>query len=249
MSGIIINLYNWQMAFIIPGLASLILGGCLFWHIASKRISLANIISENFSKDPEKSDYLKIIVIMLISIACMGFVFQILQTSLPKVIDIRLGESLGLGTTKIGMAVAAIYVISGLMNYLGGVLADLYSEKIIYVIGILGQGILLLFVASLSNYLLIIASLLVVALNSGILPAENILLARFSPVKYQSLVYGIKFIVTFTMAPLAVMLISKSYENTNEFYFLYGICSVLMILLFFVVIALPVRRLEIAQQR
>jgi len=51
------------------------------------------------------------------------------------------------------------------------------------------------------------------------------------------------------MAPLAVMLISKSYENTNEFYFLYGICSVLMILLFFVVIALPVRRLEIAQQR
>ena len=249
MSGIIINLYNWQMAFIIPGLASLILGGCLFWHIASKRISLANITSENFSKDPEKSDYLKIIVIMLISIACIGFVFQILQTSLPKVIDIRLGESLGLGTTKIGMAVAAIYVISGLMNYLGGVLADLYSEKIIYVIGILGQGILLLFVASLSNYLLIIASLLVVALNSGILPAENILLARFSPVKYQSVVYGIKFIVTFTMAPLAVMLISKSYENTNEFYFLYGICSVLMILLFFVVIALPVRRLEIVKQR
>ena len=242
MSGIIIDSYNWQMAFIIPGVVSLALGGLLAWHILSNRISLANVISRNFSQNPEKEDYLRIIVIMLISISCMGFVFQILQTSLPKIIDIRLGESLSLGTAKIGMAVAAIYVISGLTNYVGGVLADRYSEKLIYVIGILGQGIMLLFLASLSSYVLIIVSLMAVALNSGILPAENVLLARFAPEKYQSLVYGVKFVVTFLMAPFAVMLISKSYEVTSEFYYLYWVCSSVMIVLFFVVLALPVKR-------
>jgi len=242
MSGIIIDSYNWQMAFIVPGIASLAFGGLLAWHISSNRISLANVISPNFSENPDKGDYLRIVAIMLISIACMGFVFQILQTSLPKVIDIRLGESLSLGTAKIGMAVAAIYVISGLTNYVGGVLADRYSEKLIYVIGILGQGIMLLFLASLSSYILIIVSLMAVALNSGILPAENVLLARFSPEKYQSVVYGVKFIVTFVMAPFAVMLISKSYEVTNEFYHLYWMCSAVMIILFFVVLALPVKR-------
>lgn len=242
MSGIIIDSYNWQMAFIIPGLVSLGLGALLIWHIASNRVSLANVVSPNFSQNPEKGDYLRIVVIMLISIACMGFVFQILQTSLPKVLDIRLGESLSLGTAKIGMAVAAIYVVSGLTNYIGGVLADRYSQKLIYVIGILGQGVVLIFLASLSSYILIMASLMVVALNSGILPAENVLLARFAPEKYQSVVYGAKFVVTFVMAPVAVMLISKSYEITNEFYHLYWTCGGVMILLFFVVLALPVRR-------
>jgi FSR family fosmidomycin resistance protein-like MFS transporter len=242
MSGMIINFYNWQTAFIVPGLVSLALGGLLIWHIASNRISLANIVSTNFSQNPEKGDYLRIIAIMLISMACIGFVFQILQTSLPKVIDIRLGESLSLGTAKIGMAVAAIYVISGLTNYLGGILADRYSEKLIYVVGILGQGIMLLLLANLSSYILIIVSMIAVALNSGILPAENILLARFAPQKYQSVVYGVKFIVTFVMAPIAVMLISRSYEFTNEFYYLYWVCSAVMISLFFVVLALPVKR-------
>ena len=80
-----------------------------------------------------------------------------------------------------------------------------------------------------------------VAFNSSILPAENILLARFSPVKYQSLVYGIKFIVSFTIGPVAVLLISKSYELTSDFNYLYISCALLMSFLFLMVLRLPVK--------
>ena len=83
---------------------------------------------------------------MLISITCLSFVFQILQTSLPKTMDIRLSTSMDLSTSDIGYIVSAIYVVSGLMNYVGGILADKYSEKIIYAIGIIGQGCLLLLI-------------------------------------------------------------------------------------------------------
>jgi FSR family fosmidomycin resistance protein-like MFS transporter len=169
----------------------------------------------------------------------MGFIFQILQTSIPKVIDIRLSESLNLDTAKIGIAVSSIYIISGLMNYIGGILADKYSEKIIYVSGIFGQAVLLFIVASTSNYLLIIFALMTVAFNSSILPAENVLLAKFSPEKYQGLVYGIKFIVSFAIAPVAVLLISKSYEITNEFIYLYMGGGFIMILVFMMAISLP----------
>jgi len=60
---------------------------------------------------------LKIAIIMLVSITCLSFVYQILQTSLPKAIDIRLSNSLNLSTSEIGYIVAAIYIVSGLMNY------------------------------------------------------------------------------------------------------------------------------------
>ena len=241
LSGIIIEHFNWHIAFIFPGILSIILGAFLIWHITTNRISLKNIINDKYSSNPDRGDYIRIALIMLTSIACMAFVFQILQTSLPKVIDIRLSDTLNLDKASIGFSVAVIYVVSGMMNYVGGMLADKYSEKLIYVIGILAQSILLFFLATISTYLLIIFALMTVAFNSSILPAENILLARFSPVKYQSLVYGIKFIVSFTIGPVAVLLISKSYELTSDFNYLYISCALLMSFLFLMVLRLPVK--------
>ena len=238
-SGLIIDMYNWNYAFIFPGLISIIIGIGLFLHIYQGKISFKNIISDKFNDNPEQNQLLKIAIIMLVSITCMSFVYQILQSSLPKVIDIRLAEKFDFGASQIGLIVSFIYIVSGLMNYIGGILADKYPEKNIYLIGILGQGVLLFFIFSLSNYFLIIISLFIVAFNSSILPAENLLLAYFSPQKHQSLVYGIKFIVSFAIAPIALFLISTSYDATKDFSYLYLSSGILMLILFFVVFTLP----------
>lgn len=241
-AGVLIEQFNWQAAFMLPGLISLVVGLSLTYHLKSGKISLKNISSEQFKDNPEKNQMLKIAIIMLLSITCLSFVYQILQTSLPKAIDIRLTDSLDLSTSDIGYIVAAIYIVSGLMNYVGGILTDKYSEKLIYSIGIVGQGILLLLIVSLSNYWLIAISLAIVAFNSSILPAENLLLAKFSPEKYQSLVYGIKFIVSFTVGPIALIMISRSYDLTGEFGVLYLTFGFVMIIMFLIVLTLPVKK-------
>ena len=241
-AGVLIEQFNWQAAFMLPGLISLVVGLSLTYHLKSGKISLKNISSEQFKDNPEKNQMLKIAIIMLLSITCLSFVYQILQTSLPKAIDIRLTDSLDLSTSDIGYIVAAIYIVSGLMNYVGGILTDKYSEKLIYSIGIVGQGILLLLIVSLSNYWLIAISLAIVAFNSSILPAENLLLAKFSPEKYQSLVYGIKFIVSFTVGPIALIMISRSYDLTGEFGVLYLAFGFVMIIMFLIVLTLPVKK-------
>ena len=241
-AGVLIEQFNWQAAFMLPGLISLVVGLSLTYHLKSGKISLKNISSEQFKDNPEKNQMLKIAIIMLLSITCLSFVYQILQTSLPKAIDIRLTDSLDLSTSDIGYIVAAIYIVSGLMNYVGGILTDKYSEKLIYSIGIVGQGLLLLLIVSLSNYWLIAISLAIVAFNSSILPAENLLLAKFSPEKYQSLVYGIKFIVSFTVGPIALIMISGSYDLTGEFGVLYLAFGFVMIIMFLIVLTLPVKK-------
>ena len=242
-AGVLIEQFNWQAAFMLPGLISLVVGLSLTYHLKSGKISLKNISSEQFKDNPEKKQMLKIAIIMLLSITCLSFVYQILQTSLPKAIDIRLTDSLDLSTSDIGYIVAAIYIVSGLMNYVGGILTDKYSEKLIYSIGIVGQGLLLLLIVSLSNYWLIAISLAIVAFNSSILPAENLLLAKFSPEKYQSLVYGIKFIVSFTVGPIALIMISRSYDLTGEFGVLYLAFGFVMIIMFLIVLTLPVKKI------
>ncbi|MFQ3334329.1 MAG: FSR family fosmidomycin resistance protein-like MFS transporter [Woeseiaceae bacterium] len=241
-SGYLVNNYSWQAAFILPGILSVLLGIALTWHIYTNKISLQNKQSIKFSENPQRGDYIKIIIIMLISITCVGFTFQILQTSLPKVIDIRLTDLLSLDPAKIGLVISSIYVISGLMNYVGGIAADRYSVKFIYAYGMLVQGILLFAFAGMDHAFLIVLALVIVAFNSSILPAENILLARFAPAEYQSMVYGIKFILSFSLGPLVVFLVSRSYALTGEFYYLYLTSGVFMSLLFFMILSLPAQK-------
>ena len=77
--------------------------------------------------------------------------------------------------------------------------------------------------------------------NSSVLPTENILLAKFTPEKHHGLIYGVKFIVAFGSAPIAVFLISKIYEQTKEFTYLFYICSILMLLVTLAVLFLPIK--------
>ena len=88
---------------------------------------------------------------------------------------------------------------------------------------------------------LVFVFLIAAMFNSSVLPTENILLAKFTPEKHHGLIYGVKFIVDFGSAPIAVFLISKTYEQTKEFSYLFYICSILMLLVTLAVLFLPIK--------
>ena len=107
---------------------------------------------------------------MLCAMFGLGLTFQIMQTSLPKVFDIRLNN---FSTFGIGTTIGIIYLISGLMSFIGGLLADKFSLKKIYVIGILGQVPCFFLIANFSGTPLIVLCLIAVLLNSSIPTAIN----------------------------------------------------------------------------
>ncbi len=135
--------------------------------------------------------------------------------------------------------------MSGLMSLVGGLLADKFSLKKIYIIGLLGQVPCLYFIASLTGLPLIVLCLMAVLFNSIILPAENILLAKFTPEKHHGLIYGVKFIVAFGAGPIAVFLIAKVYEFTSEFSVLFLLSSLTMLLIAILALFLPVKKQQL----
>ena len=126
------------------------------------------------------------------------------------------------------------------MTFVGGIMADKFSLKKIYVIGIAAQVPCFFCIAYFTGLPLIIVCLIAAMFNSSILPTENILLAKFTPEKHHGLIYGFKFIIAFGSAPIAVFLISKIYEQTHEFTNLFYITTTLMILVTFAVLFLPI---------
>ena len=67
---------------------------------------------------------------MLFSMFALGLTFQIMQTSIPKIFDIRIQN---LSTFAIGAIIGVIYGLAGLMTLVGGIMADKFSlKKILY---------------------------------------------------------------------------------------------------------------------
>ncbi len=238
IAGLLIKYFDWKFAFIIPGIISLIIGIILFFFISNNLISFQNTKIKDLEENNSSHNLIIIACIMLFSMFGLGLTFQIMQTSLPKVFDIRIAN---LSTFAIGSIIGIIYGISGLMTLVGGFLADKFSLKKIYVIGIAAQVPCFYFIANFSGIPLIFVCLMAAMFNSSILPTENILLAKFTPERHHGLIYGFKFIVAFGSAPIAVFLISKIYEQTQEFTNLFYISFILMMFVTFFVLFLPVK--------
>ena len=236
VAGFLVEILNWKMAFILPGLFSILLGFILIVLIYSKKIAYKNINISKDSFDRSKNEIIIIIIIMLFSMFGLGLSFHNTQTSLPKVFDLRMED---LSSMQIGLIIGFIYLISGITTFFGGLLADKFNLKIIYLTGIFLQAPCYFAIAFLSGINLVLFCILAAIFNASILPTENILLGKFTSNKYHGVIYGVKFILAFGSGPIAVFLISQIYSITSEFVYLYIFNALLMLLVSFFIIFLP----------
>ncbi|MFV2093769.1 MAG: MFS transporter [Hyphomicrobiales bacterium] len=238
IAGGLIDLYGWRAAFIVPGAVSLITGVAL---LVCMRLGLVVEGEAAVSKEapPARGDMVRAFLILLFTMLIMGIVFQATQAAMPKVFDLRLRDIAGEGAFGIGVIVALVYTVGGVMQLVGGHLADKYALKPIYIGAFLFQVPVMGAFALIGGVPLIGIAAASVLLAAGALPAENMLLARYTPAKHHGLAYGVKFVLAFGSAPLALVLISAIQARTGEFEWLFLILGALAGLAALVAVLLP----------
>lgn len=219
-AGALIDAFGWRAAFIVPGAVSLVTGLAL---LLCMRLGLVGDATGEVKADAptDRSAMLRAYAILLLTMVTMGIVFQASQAAIPKVFDLRLRDIAGEGTFGIGLIVALVYTVGGVTQLVGGHMADRYPLKPIYVGAFLFQIPVLAGVAAFSGLPLLALAAATVLLTTAALPAENMLLARFTPQRHHGLAYGLKFVLAFGTAPLSIMLVSRIQEVTGEFVWLF----------------------------
>jgi MFS family permease len=86
-----------------------------------------------------------------------------------------------------------------------------------------------------------VATVMVMA-GVGALPAENMLLARYTPESRHGLVFGIKFVLAFGAAPVAVQLVAAITGRTGDFYWVYVVLAACALVSVCVALMLPRER-------
>ncbi|MGD1878201.1 MAG: MFS transporter [Kiloniellaceae bacterium] len=243
VAGVLIDAVSWRAAFIVPGAVCLVTGVAL---VVALRLGWVEEVTEDRAPEPAPSrgDMVRVYAILLMTMAVMGLMFHGTQASLPKVFDLRLRDLTGEGAMGIGALVALVYAAGGLMQLVGGWLADRFPLKPVYLGAFVLQVPVMALIATTGNVTLIGLSIMTVVLSSAALPAENMLLARYTPSRHRSLAFGVKFVLAFSIANPAILLASwvegRSGEFTEFYFILAAIAAVAALAASFLPFARPV---------
>lgn len=177
------------------------------------------------------------LLLLLFCLSVAGLVYHATQTVMPKVFSLRIGN--GVDVETVGYYVSLVYVIAGLFQVVGGALADRYNLKLVYLLQFAGHALLLLLSAQAGGWVLVVALCAAVSMGSGALPAENMLLARYTPGKHHGTVFGLKFVLFFSSGPLGVALVAWVSSVTGGFVWVFFLLAVAAALVVAGALALP----------
>jgi len=123
-----------------------------------------------------------------------------------------------------------------------GNMADRYPLKWVYALFIFLQAPFIFMATQTTGLALLVAAIAMVTFNIGALPAENGLLARYTPGKWQATAYGMKFIISFSFSGLGIFLTAKVKEATGSFDGIYLAMAVALLVMSMVTLTLPSER-------
>ena len=258
IAGVLIDLYGWRMTFIIPGVVCGVTGLWMWWFVLRDRIIDGAGPDESEIQKANKYDLIRVALLLLVSLAIGGIIYQSTQTALPKHFMNELQDwSLQLfgaitfdtkSATGLGMLVSIVYSSSIIMQYVGGALADRYPLKNIYIICWFLQIGMLAAIAATTGLGLLGSALLAVAVNITMLPAENMLIYKYAPSRHRSLIFGIKFVITFGAAPASVALVAYIQEVTNALDMLFAGLAAATLVVALLMMFLPADKSDISEE-
>ena len=218
IAGLLTDLISWRAAFVIPGAVSTVTGLLLWRHIHNGTIVARESDAHELEAEPPSGGRSRVFLVLTVAILCGGTVFQALSVAMPKLFDERLLQSGDFSALGAGGLVSLVYLIAAAAQVLGGYLADRHTARPVYVGVYAILTPLLLLAAGMAGYGLVVVLAIVVFLQTGGIPVENVLLARYAPPQWRGTVYGVKFVFAFGVASIAVPMVAALHAFTGGFY-------------------------------
>jgi MFS family permease len=235
------TLYGWRAAFLVPGMVSLLLGGVLLLLVRGGTV-VASKTDLKPQGEPLQSDVRRVFALLSITMLSTGIIFQALTSVLPKLFEMRLSDVTAGGLVGTGGMVSLVFALSAVFQMLGGMAADRFSMKRIYLLCWAIEVPVLFAATRLFELPLFATSLLCFSLIAISTPTENALLAHYTPSRWRATAFGAKFLLSLGVSALGVPLVATVYDRTGDFVWLFAILGVLAALVAATALFLPRER-------
>jgi MFS family permease len=216
VAGGLAALFGWRAALWLPGAVSVATGLVLVALIARGALDGAGAAPPpsadapappTAEAAPDRTPRV-VLAVLFVTLACGSILFSAFSTAVPKWLSEALGTA---DPAAIGALVAGVFLFGSLAHLAGGWLADRVPLKPLYVASFAVKLPLLVLAGLAGGWpAVVVAALVTLTLDLGV-PAENLLLARYSSGRRRGLAFGIKYSMSFVAAPLGVALVAALY--------------------------------------
>ncbi|NIO05058.1 MAG: MFS transporter [Proteobacteria bacterium] len=214
ITGFLIDHAGWRSAFVWPGVVSIATGIAYAGLLCAGRSSGAEetqrpVTSKKATDTLAISRRLlgRVFVIIFLSTALGGFVFQSTTFTLPKVFDERLAE-LAISATLVGWYAFMVFAIAAFGQLVVGYLVDHYSIRSVFALVAGLQAICFAVMLGLKGWSALGVSIAFMLVVFGQIPINDVLIARITRSEWRSRVYAFRYIVTFSVMASSVPLIA-----------------------------------------
>ena len=210
VTGVIGQYLGWRLAFIIPGVVTVLLG-----------IAFALTVVHEDRKGTKqaaaqarvaKKDMWRVILSLLIVVIAISTTFNAVTVALPKLFAERLAD-LTKSPALLGVIAAGVYVFGAMTQYTIGKLLDRHSLKTVALPLSFMLAPFLYLAATLSDLPLILVSIGIVMGAFGQVTVNDAMVGKYTSEEWRSRAYAVRYFVGFTAAGASVGLVAWLYEQ------------------------------------
>jgi len=216
VAGALAQMISWRAAFIIPGALCAATGVALLCCIRG-----GSAVAARVDRLPEpvasRDDAVRTFIVLSFTMLADGTISQAIPVALPKAFAAGLTGLTDGGTLDAGGFVTLMFLVAATAQLVGGWLADRFPMKTVYILAWVVQVPLFCLAAQARDVPLLAAMMAVNYLGVLAVPAENALLARYTPAKWRATAYGAKFLLALGVSTIGVKLVAVIFDATGSF--------------------------------
>ncbi|MEH6494181.1 MAG: MFS transporter [Pseudomonas marincola] len=261
ITGFFIDNGGWELAFVVPGLISIGLG---LAYIAMRWESIMQVSLDTEPSAPVKTSQeahsykallIRISIIVFMTTAVSSIIFQATTFALPKIFDERmqnlainitnamtnvLGTGDGNVATIVGLLAFITFAVASMAQLVVGKSLDKYGPRRIFLVVAAIQLVFFSIMSGLTDGLALIVSFGFMIGVFGQIPINDYMIGKTASGKYRARIYGIRYVVSFSVLAASLPIISIVYENWG-FDTLFKILAAAAALIILIVYMLPKR--------
>jgi MFS family permease len=243
LTGYFIDHGGWRIAFVVPGVVSILIGiayTIMMWSEIVRPRELKRAKSASAVMPPDlKALLMRVSAIVFLTTAVSSIVFQSTTFALPKVFDERLG-GLTASATVIGQLAFLVFALGSIGQLIVGHYLDRFGPRIVFITAAAIQVVFFAIMPGLLDWAALLCAMVFMLAAFGQIPINDYMIGRLADGQWRARIYGVRYVVSFTVLAAALPLIAFVYERWG-FDALFRVLALSAAIILAAVILLPQR--------
>ena len=216
ITGYFIDHGGWRTAFVLPGIVSILIGiayTVLMWPELTRpkpRVKAAG--ATRAMPADAKALLVRVSAIVFLTTAVSSIVFQSTTFALPKVFDERLG-GITASATALGGLAFLVFALGSMGQLVVGHFLDRVGPRTVFIAAAAIQVVFFMLMPGLADWAALLCAMAFMLAAFGQIPINDYMIGRLADGEWRARIYGVRYVVSFTVLAAALPLIAFVYEN------------------------------------